>query len=228
MHYSRLIAAILAAALFIAAPARADTTIYSPTTTPIISTDWTDLGAGPADVQNLSVGNVYIAAAASKPSASALGAVLSASAWKTSYSVSTHLWARATDASVTSAAKSPVVAVTSYAGAIVAGGQKITTTATIASGQTVSGAIDLGTARFWAMTTPAALTATAVTFLASQDCSTYSALYDSTGTAVSWTVSTSRYIVNASPAQWLSVRCFKLSIASSEGADRTFSIEAVP
>ncbi|HEY8066134.1 MAG TPA: hypothetical protein VIF40_15625 [Methylosinus sp.] len=146
--YHRLVAALALAATMLcaAAPVRADTTIYSPSATPILATDWTDLGAEPADVQNLSVGTVYIAGATSKPSSSALGSVLMSSQGRASYSISTHLWARAVDASVTTSAKSPFVAVTSYPGAIVGSAQKITTAATIASGQTVSGAIDLGTA----------------------------------------------------------------------------------
>lgn len=220
---TRLLSALAGALLCALSPARADTTIFSPSSTAIVSTDWTDLGAGPADVQNLSVQTVYIAAAASKPSTSALGSVPEAARGKAPFPGGAHLWARAV-----ASGTSPVVAVTSYSGAIVGGAQKVSTTATIASGQTTSGAIDLGTARLWAIRTPATLTATALTFTASDDCATYSQLYDSTGTAISWTVSTSRYIINANPAQWLSVRCLKLVIGASEGADRSFVVEAVP
>jgi hypothetical protein len=91
MKSHRLAALALAAMLlFAGGAARADTTIYSPMTTTILATDWTDLGAGPADVQNLSVESIYIAAAVSKPPVSPLGAALSARQGKTSYSVSTH------------------------------------------------------------------------------------------------------------------------------------------
>jgi hypothetical protein len=100
-------------------------------------------------------------------------------------------------------------------------------TATIANGATTSDAIDLKTARLWAIRTPAALTGTAFTFTVSEDCSTYYALYDSTGTAVSWTVAASRYIINVSPTNWLSIRCFKIVSGSAEGAERSIIVESI-
>ncbi|TDX61911.1 hypothetical protein EDE12_11212 [Methylosinus sp. sav-2] len=107
--------------------------------------------------------------AASHPSAdSIVGGFLNTQGWVEIPS-STHLWSRAAQPG-----KTPVVAnsiVTQVGNA-----QKITTTAAITNGQTVSGAIDLSTACLWMVATPVTLTATAVTFLANQDYSTYSAL----------------------------------------------------
>jgi hypothetical protein len=213
------------------APACADSVTFSQDTTPIVSADWADLGAGPALIQNHSTKGVYIAAAATKPAAGAIGHRLAAEMGARAFETPLHLWARA--AVDASPATSPVLEVTSTAGGVsgsvlVSGAQKITTTATIASGQTTSGAIDLGTARIWAIITPSALAATSVTFLASHDCAAYSPLYDSSGSAVSWTVAAARYVINADPAKWLSVRCFKLTIGAGEAADRNFVVEAVP
>lgn len=101
-------------------------------------------------------------------------------------------------------------------------------TATIANGQTTSGAIDLGTKRLFAIITPAALTSTALGFQASHDGSTYNTVYDDSGSAVSYTVSTSRYIVISSPAKWIGVRYLKLVGGSSEGGARTITLVAVP
>jgi hypothetical protein len=214
---NRLIAALLA--LLVCLPASADTTTYSPATTPIVASDWTDLGTGPLLVENHGSQPFMLREAAAKPSAGAIGQDVVSGEQRAFYAAD-HIWARATvDGS------SPTANVTPIA---LGGTRKLTMTATIPSGQTSSGAIDLGSARLWAIRTPATLTATALTFTASEDCQAYSALYDSSGTAISWTVAASRYVVNAAPAQWLSVRCFKLVIGSSEGADRSFVIEAVP
>lgn len=101
-------------------------------------------------------------------------------------------------------------------------------TATIANGQTVSGAVDLGSKRLFAIVTPAALTSTAMTFQASHDGSTYNAVYDESGSQLSYTVSTSRYIVISSPARWIGVRYLKVVGGSAEGGARSITLVAVP
>jgi hypothetical protein len=101
-------------------------------------------------------------------------------------------------------------------------------TATIASGQTVGSAVDLGTKRLFAIVTPAALTSTAMTFQASHDGTTYNAVYDDAGTQLSYTVAASRYIAITSPAKWIGVRYLKLVGGSAEGGTRSIVLVTVP
>lgn len=122
----------------------------------------------------------------------------------------------------------------SYARAVAALGVPLATSpATVANGASLSGAIDLGTARLFAIQMPAAWTAASVTFQASSDCSTYANLFNDAGTEVAATVAASQYIVMASPAAWLGIRCLKVRSGTSgtpvnQGADRVLTIVAVP
>lgn len=102
---------------------------------------------------------------------------------------------------------------------------EVVTSVAIANGQTVSDAVDLGGLRPIALVTPAALTGTAFTFQASVDGSTYVAVYDSSGSAVSVTVSTSRYIV-LSPTTFAGIRFLKVVSGSAEGGARTIQVVA--
>jgi hypothetical protein len=98
--------------------------------------------------------------------------------------------------------------------------------ATIASGETVSGAIDVYPGRLYGFVLPAAFTGTAITFQVSEDGSTYRALYDDGNTAVSITVTQARaYAFKVDDFhclhQW---RYIKLVSGSAEGADRTIQL----
>lgn len=101
-------------------------------------------------------------------------------------------------------------------------------TATIANGQTTSGAVDMGSKRLFAIVFPAALTSTAMTFQASHDGSTYNAVYYDDGTQVSFTVAASRYIVIQAPARWIGIRYLKLVAGSAEGGARSITLVTVP
>lgn len=95
-------------------------------------------------------------------------------------------------------------------------------TASIASGGTTSQPIGLQGNRLLAIQTPAALTGTALTFLASFDDETYAPLYNSSG-AVSVTVAASRYIA-VEPADFAGVEYLKVVSGSAEGAARSITL----
>lgn len=85
----------------------------------------------------------------------------------------------------------------------------VQSTATILSGASLSGAIDLGPNRAFAIVMPASWTTANLTFQGSADGITYNNLYDDTGTEVSVTAAASQYIVVSSPAKLLGVRWIK-------------------
>lgn len=98
-------------------------------------------------------------------------------------------------------------------------------TATIANGQTVSGAVDLNDLVFAGFMTPAAFTGTAVTFQGSVDGANYAQICDDTGTALSVTVTTSKsYSIN--PIYFLGYTHIKLVSGSSEAAARDLTVFA--
>lgn len=103
----------------------------------------------------------------------------------------------------------------------------ITTTATIASGDTTSNAVDLSNGTITGLSMPAAFTGTALTFQVSMDGATYQLLYDSTNTLESMTVAQGRaYSVNPSVfAGWLYV---KLVSNVAEGAARAVTLAIQP
>ena len=68
-------------------------------------------------------------------------------------------------------------------------------TVTIANGQTVSNGINLNEQQVVGLVTPAALTGVAITFQASHDGVTYSAVTKEDGTAYSITVAPSKYVM---------------------------------
>lgn len=109
----------------------------------------------------------------------------------------------------------------------------VQSTATILSGASLSGAIDLGPNRAFAIVMPASWTTANLTFQGSADGITYNNLYDDTGTEVSVTAAASQYIVVSSPAKLLGVRWIKVRSGTSgtpvnQGADRVVKIVGVP
>jgi len=100
-------------------------------------------------------------------------------------------------------------------------------TATIASGQTTSGAVCIGRRILAAIQTPAALTGSALAIHASTtESGTYAPVYDSDGVAVSVAAAASRFIGLSQGeadatygALWV-----KLVSNASEGADRSFTL----
>lgn len=92
-------------------------------------------------------------------------------------------------------------------------------TVTIASGQTVSNAIDLGEMCLCGVQTPSALTSTAFTFQGSSDNSTFCAMTSQDGTAITAVVAASKLLMLA-PANFAGVRFLKVVGGTVEGADR--------
>ena len=99
-----------------------------------------------------------------------------------------------------------------------------TITATIADNQSLSASVQLGGTGASNVCTPAAIiipstwvTATTMTFQASLDGSTWYELHDEYGTAVSITVSASKYI-RLNPSDWWGVPFLKLRSGTSGSA----------
>lgn len=112
-------------------------------------------------------------------------------------------------------------------------GQRFSRTVTILSGASLSGAVNIGNGSLFAIQMPASWTAAGLTFQASSDCSAYANLYNDAGTEVTSTAAASTYIVMATPASWLGIRCLKVRSGTSgspvaQGADRALTIIAVP
>lgn len=108
-----------------------------------------------------------------------------------------------------------------------------TATATVANGNSLSAAVDFGTAVLVGIQTPAAIdSATSLTFQVSYDGTTFANFYDSTGNEVTLTVSTSRS-VQVSYIDFVGVRAIKLRLGTSGSpvtatADRVFTLAKRP
>lgn len=90
----------------------------------------------------------------------------------------------------------------------------------IASGQTVSAALDCGGFSLVGLVIPAAFTGTAITFQVSADGVTYQPLYDSSNTVVSITVAQGRSYALA-PTNFQGAAFLKIVSGTAEGAART-------
>lgn len=102
-----------------------------------------------------------------------------------------------------------------------------TFTATIASGASLSGAVDLGEAKLGAIVMPASWTSAALTFQVSFDGTTYYDLHEF-GSEVSVTVTAGK-AHRLAMSDWLAVRWLKVRSGSSaspvaQGADRTITL----
>lgn len=101
---------------------------------------------------------------------------------------------------------------------------KATDTATIANGETVSGAVDLNDFALSGFITPAALTGTTMTFQGSADNgATYVAVHGTDGAAISYTVTTSKYYA-INPINFLGLTHIKIVSGSAEGAARDITL----
>lgn len=97
-------------------------------------------------------------------------------------------------------------------------------TATIANGQTTSGAIQLGGMCLCGILLPAAFTGTALTFLASPDGVTYKALKAGTGgSALSYTVAQDTFAA-IDPKDFQGVNFLKIVSGSAEAGARTLKL----
>jgi hypothetical protein len=111
-------------------------------------------------------------------------------------------------------------------------------TATIANGAALSGAVDLGQNRLFAVQMPTTWTAAGLTFQASSDGITYFNVFDDSsvpGTFIetTWTAAASQYQVVASPAKWIGIRWLKIrsgtaGVPVNQGGARTLTVIGVP
>ncbi len=97
-----------------------------------------------------------------------------------------------------------------------------TATATVLSGATSSDAIQLNGFGLVGLILPSALTSTTMTFTGSQDGTTYTALYNTSGSLLTVTVAASRIILFV-PGDLVGVNYIKLVFGTAEGADRAIS-----
>ena len=98
---------------------------------------------------------------------------------------------------------------------------------TIANSGTVSTAANLLGMRLVGIITPAALTGTELTFQASTDNSTFTAMYDENGAAIAVTVAASRWTVPVFTS-FLGVPYLKIVSGSAEAAERTITLIVRP
>lgn len=106
-------------------------------------------------------------------------------------------------------------------------------TVTIANGASLSGALNIASRNFFGIIMPASWTSAALTFQGSFDGTTYYDLYDETGTEVSFTVSTSRYVIISTPAKFLGLKKLKIRSGTSgtpvnQGGDRDIGVIVIP
>jgi hypothetical protein len=114
----------------------------------------------------------------------------------------------------------------------VQGAGLVSASATIANGESLSGAVDLNNARLASIQMPAAWTAANLTFQASADGVTYADLYDNE--AVEYTVQAAASRVLIVPLvdflgiRYLKVRSGTSAAAVAQGAERMLALRAVP
>lgn len=102
-------------------------------------------------------------------------------------------------------------------------------TTTIASGQSLSTAVDLGGLRLFGIVMPAAWTTAALTFQMSPDGgATYNNMFDDSGAEFLIQSDVSRYImldpVAFAPVQWLKLRSGPAAAAVAQSASRTIKL----
>ena len=100
----------------------------------------------------------------------------------------------------------------------------LTATITISTSTTVSAEVDLDGGHLFAISTPSALTGTAITFKVSDvSGGTFNDLYDDTGTKYSVVVAPSR-VIYLDPTKFAAFRYIKLVSGSAEAADRVIKL----
>lgn len=101
--------------------------------------------------------------------------------------------------------------------------QRVYTTITIASGQTLSDAADLHGTTLVGFYMPSAWTAANITFKTSQDNVTFADIYDGAGNVKTCTVAASQFIP-LDLSNFLGSRYVKLASSASQGADRAITL----
>jgi hypothetical protein len=105
--------------------------------------------------------------------------------------------------------------------------------AAIASGQSLSGPVALGTTRLFGILVPAGWTAAGLSYQASVDGVNYFELYTDAGTEVTSIVAASQVVVLSSPVQWLGISYLKVrsgtvGIPVAQGSAVTLTLIGVP
>lgn len=105
------------------------------------------------------------------------------------------------------------------------GASPTTVIATIANGQTVSGAVDMGDLTACSLETPGELTGTTISFQHSRDNATFLPVYDEAGALVTVVVDVSQSVSLGNVIQHLlGKRYLKLVSGSAEGGERSIVI----
>ena len=105
----------------------------------------------------------------------------------------------------------------------------ISDTATIAINASLSGEVNLEHGDLFALIMPAAWTAAVLTFSGSYDGTTFNPLYNDSGTEISFTVSTSRFVVVTDPSRFFAVKKLKVrsgpvALPVNQAAARTINL----
>jgi len=107
-----------------------------------------------------------------------------------------------------------------------------TVTTTIASGQSLSAAVNLGGLRMFGMIMPTAWTAAGLTFQMSADGTNWYNMYDANGNELTASAAASRYVAfepaNFAPVEWLKVRSGTSGTPVSQGQDSTLALVLRP
>ncbi len=104
-----------------------------------------------------------------------------------------------------------------------------TLSATIADGASLSSTVTLNGRHIVGIITPATLAGTSLTFQGAADGATFNNIFDTAGSEVTWTISTSRFIP-VTPATFAGLQSVKLRTGTSgspsaqSGADRVITV----
>lgn len=98
-----------------------------------------------------------------------------------------------------------------------------TQTVTVANGGTTTGNINLNGFGMVGVIFPSALTSTSMTFQGSQDGTTFTALYNTDGNALTATVAASRILL-FTPGDFVGINYVRLVLGSAEGAERSLQV----
>lgn len=110
--------------------------------------------------------------------------------------------------------------------------QDVISTATIASGASLSGAIDLGTARLAGIYMPSSWTTANLTYQASTDGTNWFELYDNAGNEYTTTVAAGEAVIvpvsDTIGIRYIKIRSGTSGTPVSQGADRVLTLVAIP
>ena len=106
------------------------------------------------------------------------------------------------------------------------GAPLVTGTVTILTGQITSNSLNVNGKLINGLDTGSTLTGTSLSLYNSVDCSTYRQAYDTSGTAISWTVAANRYVKLDPPV--IGYSCIKFVSNQTEISGATFTVVSTP